>query len=359
MTTGSPLATQRWLSGKGRSGRPTRIMARSAAARSGGAAGRHRDVRRRGRVSSDRATRRSSCTADFITPPADDPHLYGQIAAANSLSRRLRDGRAAARGAGAVHVPEGARARSGARDPRRRAGQGGRGGRGRHRRPHRARGGALLRAVGDGRRRSAADHRATSARVPATRSCSPSRSARGSIINGMRKDAIDEAERAPMLETLARAQSRAAEAVTAMLPRVHAITDVTGFGLRRPRARHGGRLAGGAAVELGVAAALSARARDGGKGRDHRLDAAQSRERGAASARRASIHSGTRSFTIRRPRAGCSSPSRRAPPTSCVAAARRRRRACDASSARCSRHFQINRSSKSVAKVIDDGARVP
>src|SRR5437588_12657841 len=26
------------------------------------------------------------CTADFITPPSDDPRLYGQIAAANSLS---------------------------------------------------------------------------------------------------------------------------------------------------------------------------------------------------------------------------------------------------------------------------------
>src|SRR5262245_14750680 len=26
------------------------------------------------------------CTADFITPPVDDPFLYGQIAAANSLS---------------------------------------------------------------------------------------------------------------------------------------------------------------------------------------------------------------------------------------------------------------------------------
>ena len=25
-------------------------------------------------------------TADFITPPVDDPYLYGQIAAANSLS---------------------------------------------------------------------------------------------------------------------------------------------------------------------------------------------------------------------------------------------------------------------------------
>src|SRR3954463_8140092 len=35
------------------------------------------------RVSDDTAI---VCTADFITPPVDDPRLYGQIAAANAIS---------------------------------------------------------------------------------------------------------------------------------------------------------------------------------------------------------------------------------------------------------------------------------
>src|SRR5258706_4748167 len=35
------------------------------------------------RISEDTAI---VCTADFITPPVDDPFLFGQIAAANSLS---------------------------------------------------------------------------------------------------------------------------------------------------------------------------------------------------------------------------------------------------------------------------------
>ena len=45
-------------------------------------------------------------TVDFFTPIVDDPYVYGQIAAANAAERRLRDGRAAAHGAGDRGFPE-------------------------------------------------------------------------------------------------------------------------------------------------------------------------------------------------------------------------------------------------------------
>ena len=46
-------------------------------------------------------------TVDFFTPIVDDPFVYGQIAAANAVERRLRDGRAAAHRARDRRVSQG------------------------------------------------------------------------------------------------------------------------------------------------------------------------------------------------------------------------------------------------------------
>jgi selenide,water dikinase len=53
----------------------------------------------------------------------------------------------------------------------------------------------------------------------------------GLVINGLRKQAISDEEARPTLEIVARLNRKACETATAMLPRVHAMTDVTGFGL--------------------------------------------------------------------------------------------------------------------------------
>src|SRR5260370_376818 len=95
------------------------------------------------------------CTADFITPPEDDPFLFGQIAATNALSDvYAMGGRPLAALAlcvfpKALH-PDAAPSllRRGRAHPRRGPGRGGRGRRRRRRRPHGARRVAALRAGG-------------------------------------------------------------------------------------------------------------------------------------------------------------------------------------------------------------------
>ena len=68
-------------------------------------------------------------TADFITPPTDDARLYGQIAAANSLSDVYAMGGRPLTALALCMFPKALEQRRGTRDPRRRAGQGRRGGR--------------------------------------------------------------------------------------------------------------------------------------------------------------------------------------------------------------------------------------
>lgn len=169
-------------------------------------------------------------TADFITPLCDDPYLFGQIAAANSLSdvyamggrplsalalcvfpkaldpdsarAILAGGQAKANEAGA-HIVGGHTVRSeemfyglsvtGVVDPRR-----------------------ILRNVGA---------RAGDA-IVLTKPLGS-----GLVVNGMRKGVISEAEARPSLEILARLNRAASEVVQSFWPDVHALTDVTGFGL--------------------------------------------------------------------------------------------------------------------------------
>ena len=75
------------------------------------------------RLSDDQAL---VATVDYFTPIVDDPYDFGRIAAANALSRRLRDGRAAALRPGDLRLParparlRRARARSCAAAPTRR-----------------------------------------------------------------------------------------------------------------------------------------------------------------------------------------------------------------------------------------------
>jgi selenide,water dikinase len=81
----------------------------------------------------------------------------------------------------------------------------------------------------------------------------------GLIINGLRKGAISEADARPTLEVLARLNRAAAEVATAMLPSVHAMTDVTGFGL----VGHALGMAAGVSLHIDLAALpLYARVRD-------------------------------------------------------------------------------------------------
>jgi selenide,water dikinase len=177
------------------------------------------------RVSEDTAI---VCTADFITPPVDDPFLFGQIAAANSLSdvyamggrplaaialcmfpkalepdvahEILAGGQAKVEEAGAAvvggHTVRGEEllyglSVTGRVDPRR-----------------------IVRNVG------MRDGDALVLTKPL---------GSGLIINGLRKGAIEIERARPVLETLARLNRAAAEVMARF--DVHAATDVTGFGL--------------------------------------------------------------------------------------------------------------------------------
>ncbi len=91
-------------------------------------------------------------TLDFFPPLVDDPRTYGEIAAANALSRRLRDGRASAVRPVDRRLPGGSPARRDDGHPRRRLDQGPRGRRHPRRRPHDQRRRAEVRARGHRRR---------------------------------------------------------------------------------------------------------------------------------------------------------------------------------------------------------------
>ena len=169
-------------------------------------------------------------TADFITPPCDDPRLYGQIAAANSLSDVYAMG---GRPLTALALcmfpkalePEPAREiLAGGQDKVNEAGAVVAGG-------HTVRGEELFYGLSvTGVVDPAQITRNVGAR-PGDALVLTKPLGSGLVINGMRKGAISEAEARPTLEVLARLNRRACETATAMLPRVHAMTDVTGFGL--------------------------------------------------------------------------------------------------------------------------------
>jgi selenide,water dikinase len=187
------------------------------------------------------------CTADFITPLVDDPHLFGQIAAANALSdvyamggipkaalalcmfpkeldpgvarSILEGGQSKVAEAGAA-VVGGHTVRSeelfyglsvtGTIDPRR-----------------------ILRNVGA---------------HPGDVLLLTKPLGSGLIINGVRKGVLAEREARPVFEALAMLNRAAAEAIGEMFSRVHAVTDVTGFGL----SGHGLEMAVGSNVTLSI-----------------------------------------------------------------------------------------------------------
>ena len=169
-------------------------------------------------------------TADFITPPSDDARLYGQIAAANSLSDVYAMGGRPLTALALCMFPKAVEPEvareilAGGQDKVLEAGAVIAGG-------HTVRGeelfyGLSVTGVVDPLRIT----RNVGARAgDALVLTKPLGS--GLVINGLRKDAISEAEARPTLEILARLNRVAAEQATRMLPRVHAMTDITGFGL--------------------------------------------------------------------------------------------------------------------------------
>jgi selenide,water dikinase len=169
-------------------------------------------------------------TADFITPPTDDPYLYGQIAAANALSDVYAMGGRPLTALALCIFPKALTAEqahailAGGQDKANEAGALVVGG-------HTVRGPELLYGLSvTGVVDPAQLVRNIGARAgDALVLTKPLGS--GLIINGMRKQAIGEDEARPTLATLAELNRAAAEVATALLPAVHAMTDVTGFGL--------------------------------------------------------------------------------------------------------------------------------
>jgi len=186
-------------------------------------------------------------TADFITPPSDDPRLYGQIAAANSLSDVFAMGGRPLTALALCMFPKALEpdvAReilAGGQDKVVEAGAVVAGG-------HTVRGeelfyGLSVTGVVDPQQIT----RNVGAR-PGDALVLTKPLGSGLVINGLRKGAIDEAGARPTLEVLARLNRAACEITVALLPRVHAMTDVTGFGL----VGHALGMAGGGAVSLHV-----------------------------------------------------------------------------------------------------------
>lgn len=169
-------------------------------------------------------------TVDFVTPPCDDARLYGQIAAANALSDVYAMGGRPLTALALCMFPRAlapALAReilAGGQDKVNEAGAVVVGG-------HTVRGEELFYGLSvTGIVDPARVTRNVGAR-PGDALVLTKPLGSGLVINGLRKDAIGEAEARPTLETLARLNRAACETATAMLPRVHAMTDVTGFGL--------------------------------------------------------------------------------------------------------------------------------
>jgi len=169
-------------------------------------------------------------TADFITPTCDDPRLYGQIAAANALSDVYAMGGRPLTAIALCMFPKALdhapahEILAGGHDKVLEAGAVVAGG-------HTVRGEELFYGLSvTGVVDPAQITRNVGAR-PGDALVLTKPLGSGLLINGMRKEAITEAEARPTLEVLARLNRRACETATAMLPRVHAMTDVTGFGL--------------------------------------------------------------------------------------------------------------------------------
>jgi selenide,water dikinase len=168
------------------------------------------------------------CTADFITPPIDDPRLYGQIAAANSLSDVYAMG---GRPLAAVALcmfpkalePDAAREiLAGGQDKVVEAGAAVVGG-------HTVRSEELFYGLSvTGRVHPQKVVRNVGAR-PGDAVILTKPLGSGLIINGLRKGVMDDERARPILEVLARLNRTAAEVMARF--DVHAATDVTGFGL--------------------------------------------------------------------------------------------------------------------------------
>lgn len=176
------------------------------------------------------ATQAVVVTADFITPPCDDPFLYGQIAAANSLSDvYAMGGRPLTALALCLFPPaldaDSARAiLAGGQDKVSEAGAAIVGG-------HTVRGQELLYGlsvtgvVHPDRILRNVGAQAGDALVLTKPLGS------GLVINAMRQGVLDEAAARPTLLQVARLNRQAGEAAASLWPHVHAMTDVTGFGL--------------------------------------------------------------------------------------------------------------------------------
>jgi selenide,water dikinase len=185
------------------------------------------------------------CTADFITPLVDDPRLFGQIAAANSLSDVYAMGGAPLAAVALCMFPKALEPEvateilAGGQDKVVEAGAAIVGG-------HTVRSDELLYGLSvTGRVDPRKVTRNVGAR-PGDAIVLTKPLGSGLIINGLRKGAIDEARARPVLEVLARL-NRTAAAVMARFD-VHAATDVTGFGL----AGHALSMAVGSGVGISI-----------------------------------------------------------------------------------------------------------
>jgi selenide,water dikinase len=168
------------------------------------------------------------CTADFITPPVDDPRLFGQIAAANSLSDVYAMGGTPLTAVALCMFPKALEPEvaheilAGGQEKVEEAGAAVVGG-------HTVRSEELLYGLSvTGRVHPAKVMRNVGSRVADVLVLTKPLGS-GLIINGLRKGAMDELRARPVLQMLARLNKSAAE-VMARFP-VHAATDVTGFGL--------------------------------------------------------------------------------------------------------------------------------
>jgi selenide,water dikinase len=169
-------------------------------------------------------------TADFITPPTDDPFLYGQIAAANAISDVYAMGGKPLTALALCMFPK-------ALEPEQ---------------AHAVLAGGLAKAEEAGTF-IVGGHTVRCEELfyglSVTGVVPPGRVIRnvgarpgdvliltkplgsGLVINGMRKGALSEDEARPALLQLATLNRAAGEAAAALWPAVHAMTDVTGFGL--------------------------------------------------------------------------------------------------------------------------------
>src|ERR1700761_9161236 len=186
-------------------------------------------------------------TADFVTPPTDDPFLYGQIAAANAISDVYAMGGRPLTALALCMFPK-------ALPPEQ---------------AHAILAGGLAKANEAGAL-IAGGHTVRCEELfyglSVTGVVAPNRVVRnvgarpgdalvltkplgsGLVINGMRKGALSEDEARPALLTLAALNRAAGQAASAMWPHIHAMTDVTGFGL----VGHGLEMTGAGGVALQV-----------------------------------------------------------------------------------------------------------